>query len=372
MIRLPEKIRNPLDKLVKNLKARETIYSISLFGSWSRGDAEPSSDVDLLIVDNQPFDIEYVERLELNGTLIDLNYIPQKWITGPVPPEIDQKIYEAYLLYDREWTLTNTKEQIMNSFYSPERLKIRAENYLVDADIYISRATSAQARSDYESAQTFATLSTHAILKTIIEASKQPVTNSRYLKALKKATEQLNETALFTNYLQVAKLDNLPSNQVEENLGSFKAVWEEVSSFTKTNAHLLNSMHFKIRTRLNYYTTLPFLQGVILRSQALLDEDAHQEAANYLFTILVDMLENYAWLKAAEQNARLDCTTLLRSLKGLKQKPTSIHRNATKALNLEDVDENQAEKTITAAKHIILEVRQQRKMFFNQIRKETY
>jgi len=372
MIRLPERIRNPLDKLVKNLKARETIYSISLFGSWSRGDAEPSSDVDLLIVDNRPFDIEYVERLEQNGTLIDLNYVPQKWITGPVPPEIDQKIYEACILYDREWTLTNTKEQMMNYFYSPERLKIRAENYLVDADIYISRATSAQARSDYESAQTFATLSTYAILKTVIEASKRPVTNSRYLKALRKATEQLNETSLFINYLQVAKLDDLSSNQVKENLSSFKAVWEEISSFVKTNAHLLNSMHFKIRTKLNYYTTLPFLQGVILRSQALLNEDAHQEAANYFSTILVDMLENYAWLKAAEQNTRLDSTTLLRSLKGLKQKPTAIYKNASKALGLDDVDEKKAEKTIAEAKRVILEIRRRRRMLFDQTRKETY
>ena len=128
MIRLPEKIRNRLDKLIKNLKTRETIFSISLFGSWSRGDAEPSSDVDLLIADNQIFDNEYTERIEQNGILIDLNYVPQKWITGSVPPEIDQKIYEAYVLYDKEWTITNTKEQMMSSYYSPERLKIRAEN----------------------------------------------------------------------------------------------------------------------------------------------------------------------------------------------------------------------------------------------------
>lgn len=372
MIQLPEKIRHPLDKLVKNLKTRETISSISLFGSWSRGDAEPSSDVDLLIADNQTFENEYIERVEQNGILIDLNFVPQKWITDSVPPEIDQKIYEAYILYDKEWTITNTKEQMMNSYHSPDRLKIRAENYLVDADIYISRAASAQARGDHESAQTFAAMSTNIILKTIIEAAKLPIANSHYLRTLKTATEQLNKTSLFSNYLRVTKFDRLTTSQVAEKLSKFKAVWEEISSFTKTSPRLLDSMHPQIKTKLNYYTALPFLQGAILRSQALLNENAPQEAANYLFIILMDMLENYAWLKATGQNIRLDYTTLFRSLKGLKQKPTTIYRNAVETLNLGNVDENEAQKAIIEAKNIIFEVRQKEKLFLNDVLKETY
>lgn len=371
MIRLPEKIRNRLDKLIKNLKTRETIFSISLFGSWSRGDAEPSSDVDLLIADNQIFDNEYTERIEQNGILIDLNYVPQKWITGSVPPEIDQKIYEAYVLYDKEWTITNTKEQMMSSYYSPERLKIRAENRLVDADIYISRATSAQARGDYESAQAFATLSAHTILKTTIEAAKLPMTNSQYLKTLKTATEQLGKTSLFANYMQVANLDHFTMNQGVERLNNFKAVLEEISSFTRANPHLLNSMQFKIKTKLNYYTTLPFLQGTILRSQALLNEGEPEEVANYLFPTLMDTLENHAWLEAVSQNVRLDYTTLFRSLKGLKQTPTTIYRNALKTLDLENIDDRETEKTITAARNIILEVRQQSKIALDNLQ-ETY
>jgi len=371
MTRLPERIRNSVDRIVRNLKAKESTRSISLFGSWSRGDAVSSSDVDLLIADSRSFDNEYVERLEQGGTLIDLNYVPEDWITGPVPPELDQKIYESYVLYDREWTLTNAKEQMMNSFFSPERLRIRAESYLVDADICISRATSAQARDDHESAHMYAILSANVILKTIIEASRLPVTNSRYLEELRVATGRLNLATLFANYLQVAKLEGLSPNQVSEKLSMFKAVWEEISFLTKTNSSLLKSMHFKIRTRLNYYTALPFLQGVMLCSQALVTQGEHQEAANYLFNILVDALENYAWLSAAERNARLDSTTLIRWLRGLKQKPTTIYVNATRALGLENVDENEAEKTIAAAREVILEVRRYGRMP-SRLEKETY
>jgi predicted nucleotidyltransferase len=372
-MRLPEKIRRPLDKLVKNLSTHENISSISLFGSWSRGDADPaSSDVDVLLVDNQLFEYEYTERIEQNGTLIDLNHIPQKWITDNTPPEIDQKIHEAYILYDREWKLANTKEHMMNSYYTPERYKIRAENHLLDADIYLSRATSAHAREDQESAYLFAILSAQTILKTVIDAAKQPLISSRYIETLKTATKQLEETKFFTDYSAITGLENIEPLQVTERLGNFKQIWDEISILTKTKAALLSSMHFKIRTKLNYYTAPAFLQGIIIRGQALLNETAHQEAAHYLFITLADMLENYAWLKAAEQNTKLDYTTLLRSLKGLKQTPSAIHKNAVNALGIKNTDETAAEKTITIAKQLVTEVRQKKKHYLDRMEQETY
>jgi predicted nucleotidyltransferase len=367
-MQLPEKIRRPLEKLVKNLQTRETISGISLFGSWSRGDADSSSsDVDLLIVDNRPFEYEYTERIEQSGTLVDLDYVPIKWITDTVSPEIDQKIHESYIIYDREWKLANVKEHTMNSFYTPERYKIRTENYLLDADIYLSRATSAHARGDQESAQLFAILSAQTILKIAIEAARLPLICSRYLETLRNATEQLSEPSLFSNYMTIAGLEILKSAQIEERLSHFKQVWDEIFTFTKTKASLLNSVHFKINTKLNYYATPAFLQGMILRSQALLNETVHQEAAHYLLVTLEDMLENYAWLKAAEQNTRLDYTTLLRFLRGQKQNPSTMYKNAAKALGIDNIEEKTAERTIIAAKQVVTEVRQRRKMFTDKM-----
>lgn len=372
-MKLPEKIRRPLDKIVKNLQPRENISSISLFGSWSRGDADPSSsDVDLLIVDDQPFDYEYMERIEQNGTLIDLDHIPLKWITETAPPEIDQKIHESYILYDREWKLANVKEHMMNSYYTPDRYKIRTETYLLDADIYLSRATSAHARGDQESAQLFATISAQEILKTVIEAAKLPLISSRFLETLKKATEQLDESTSFSNYLTIAELENPDSLHVDERLSHFKQVWDEVSVFTKAKVSLLNSIHFNVKTKLNYYTTPAFLQGIILRSQALLNEAVPQEAANYLRNTLTDLIENYAWMKATEQNTRLDYTTLLRFLKGLKQNPSTIHKNAAAALGIENTAEKKAKQTITTAKQVITKVRQKRKTYTDKMEQETY
>ncbi len=99
--RLPENSREVLERLLKDLETRESVVGVGLFGSWSRGDASLSSDVDLLIVDERDFSYEYVERAELENVFLDLDYVPTKWVLRQIPPEIDQKLFEAQVLFDR-------------------------------------------------------------------------------------------------------------------------------------------------------------------------------------------------------------------------------------------------------------------------------
>ena len=82
---LPEKVRRTLEKVVAKMRVTENVYGIGLFGSWSRGDATTSSDVDLLILDKGNFNYEYVERIEIGGLLIDLDHVPKRWIHGLIP-----------------------------------------------------------------------------------------------------------------------------------------------------------------------------------------------------------------------------------------------------------------------------------------------
>jgi len=51
VITFPEKVRRTLERVVKEMRVKENVYGIRLFGSWSRGDVASSSDVDLLILD---------------------------------------------------------------------------------------------------------------------------------------------------------------------------------------------------------------------------------------------------------------------------------------------------------------------------------
>ena len=191
MAGLPEKIRRTLERLVADMRTKEDIYGIGLFGSWSRSDAATSSDVDLLILDKSDFSTEYVERKALNGLLVDFDHVPKRWISGLIPPEMDQKLYEMQILYDRDWSLHNTKILMTKSYVSPERVDIRTESHVVNSDIYLSRATSAFSREDFRSAYLFATVALENTLKILVEIALEPFSNSRFVEKLEVSAASL-------------------------------------------------------------------------------------------------------------------------------------------------------------------------------------
>jgi predicted nucleotidyltransferase/HEPN domain-containing protein len=360
LTRLPESIRSTLEKLVQKLRKQEMVSGIGLFGSWSRGDADPSSDVDLLIIDERNLNYEYVDRLEPHGLLIDLNYVPKKWITGPVPPEIDQRLHELHILYDRDWSLTNAQQWMSKAYQKPERVDVRTETYVVGSDIYMSRAASAYARGDFQSTCIFAGIGVEFMLKTLIELNLLSISNSRFIRALEESAEKLEMPRLLDNYLTVARLSKLDHCDVEKKIGLVKDTWRNVATFMKEHASTLNSLHLTVRTMLEYYGKHSFLKGMIDRSHALLDQGMHVEASHYMLHTLISMLENYAWLTSANEGIKLDYTILLRSLRDSKE-TRAVYENAVEAFNVNDVDRKEADKTVRLAKETILNVRQQRK-----------
>ena len=360
-MRLPDKIRRVLEKTVNKLKKKKNIYGIGLFGSWSRGDATASSDVDLLILDNRNFNYEFVERLETSGLFIDLNYIPRNWIRRQFPPEIDQKFYEMQILYDRDWSLANTK-LLMNKFYrSPERLDIRTEAHLVDSDIYLSRATSAFAREDFKSAQLFAVLALENALKILVEIACEPFSNSRFIEKLELSANKLNMVHFFNSYLEIAKLGKATRNSVKGKLKLFKNVWNEARTTVQKNPNVLRKCHFKIKTKLDYYLNPAFLRGAMKRAAGLVDSGKKVEASHYLNMMLVDIVENYVWFKSLMSNIKVDYTTLIRSLKTLEKKMPKNYRNVLESLNLTAVEKTDAAETIERVRDSILNIRKERK-----------
>ncbi|MDH7476980.1 MAG: nucleotidyltransferase domain-containing protein [Candidatus Bathyarchaeota archaeon] len=362
MIKLPEKIRRTLEKIVAELRARENIYGIGLFGSWSRGDAVSSSDVDLFILDKGSIPHEYVERIEINGLFIDLDHVPKKWIHGPIPPEIDQKLYEMQILYDRDWSLTNTKLLMAKSYASPERIDIRTETHIVDADIYLSRATSALARGDFRSAHLFAGLALENILKVLVEIALQPLSNSRFLENLEASTTKLGMQGLFKEFMEETRLKGSNNESVKEKLRLFKNIWDEIQAIAKQNIQTLNSAHFRVKTKLNYYLKSTFLHGTIMRTNSLIEAGKFSEATHYLNDIFVNTLENYVWLKSTIEKIKIDYTTLIRSLEKLEEKNPKNYEHIINFLNLNNIDKNSANQTINKAREIILKIRKNRKV----------
>jgi predicted nucleotidyltransferase len=362
MMKLPEKIRRTLERIVAELRVRENIYGIGLFGSWSRGDAASTSDVDLFILDKSNLPHEYVERIEINGLFIDLDHVPKKWIHGPIPPEIDQKLYEMQILYDRDWSLTNTKLLMTKSYTSPERVEIRTETHIIDADIYLSRATSAFSREDFCSAHLFASLALENILKVLVEIALKPFSNSRFLENLEASTAKLGMQPLFSEFLEVTRLKEANNERIKEKLRLFKNIWDEMQITTKQNMQILNSSHFMVKTKLNYYLNQAFLQGTIMRTNTLIENEKFSEASHYLNNILLNILENYVWLKSSTEKTKIDYTTLIRTLENLEQKNPKNYDNIIKFLNLNNINKSGVDHTINEVREIILKIRRERKV----------
>lgn len=361
MIKLPEKTRRTLEKIVKEMRIKENVYGVGLFASWSRGDATKSSDVDLLVLDKGDFNHEFVERIEINGLLVDLDHIPKAWIHGQVPPELDQKINEMQILYDRDWSLTNTKLLMAKSYGSPERVDIRTEAHVVESDIYLSRATSAFSRKDFQSAQLFAAMALENVLRVLMEVTLEPFSNSRFIEKLEESTAKLGMQNLFTEYLEISGLSEVDSVSVEDKLKLFKAIWDEINFTAKQNPRAFRSSHFRIKTKLKYYLNPAFLQGMIMRAKSLISSGKAVEATHYSNNIFVDMIESYAWLKSSIGKVKLDYTTLIRSLESLEEKDPRNYKHIIEFLNLSYVDKLRAADTIEKTRKIVLKARRDRK-----------
>jgi predicted nucleotidyltransferase len=359
---LPEKVRRILEKVVAEMRVAENVYGIGLFGSWSRSDATPSSDVDLLILDRGNFSYEYVERIGVSGLLIDLDRVPKRWIHGPIPPELDQKLYEMQILYDRDWSLNDTKVLMAKSYCSPERVDIRTETHVIDSDIYLSRATSAFSREDFPSAYLFAAVALENILKVLVEIALEPFSNSRFVERLEVSAAKFGMRDLFNEYLQIAELDEADDANARDKLRLFKIVWDEMKVTAKQSVQSLESSHFKIKTKLNYYLDPAFLQGVVMRTNFIIDSGKVVEASHYLNSIFLDIVENYVWLKSSIDKVKIDCTTLMRSLEALEEKNPKNYDCIMKFLNLGSVAKLDAASAIEKSREIILKIRKDRKV----------
>ncbi|MEM1536643.1 MAG: nucleotidyltransferase domain-containing protein [Candidatus Bathyarchaeia archaeon] len=360
-VRLPEKVRRALEKIVRELTAREDVYGLGLFGSWSRGDAAATSDVDLLILTKSDIPEEYVERIVADGLMIDLNFIPMKWVQGPLPSELDQKLFEAQILYDRDWTLTNIKMLMVKTYSSPERVDIRTNAHAVEADIHLSRATSALSKGDNLSAWLFASTALENVLKILLEIALQPISSSHFIEKAEAATEKLGLREVFADYMETTGLYAANKSLAEEKMRLFKSLWDEMYITVKQNSQTVEKAHFMAKTRLKYYFNPAFMQGVILRTTSIINAENYAEAVHYLESTFITMLENYAWLKSSIEKQPIDYTTLVHSIETLERANPKIHQDTAKLLGLANIDKTRAHIIVERAKKDMVRLRKEKK-----------
>ncbi|MCS7115017.1 MAG: nucleotidyltransferase domain-containing protein [Nitrososphaerota archaeon] len=362
MRKLPENVRRTLEKIVKDMTLREDVQGLGLFGSWSRGDAEASSDIDLLVVSRGNMKDEYMERIVINDSFLDLDFIPLQWIHGPIPVEIDQKLHEAQILYDRDWALANAKLLMAKFYSSPERVDMRAQSHIIDSDIYLSRATSAFSKGDFRSAMLFAKAALKKALKILMEITLEPFSNSRFLEKIEVATKKLGMPHLFDEYLEIAKLKRLDGGFVEEKIELFKTVWDEMSFIVRQKPKTLERAHFRVKAKLKYYFSPAFPQGIVLRAKSLIECKRFAEAVHYIHNTFLPIAENYALLKALEKREKIDHTCLIGALESLEKNNLRIHQNTLKLLSLTEIDREETAKAIKKVRETARKIRLGKKL----------
>ncbi|MEM2104612.1 MAG: nucleotidyltransferase domain-containing protein [Candidatus Bathyarchaeia archaeon] len=361
MMRLPEKVRKVLERIIKQTTVKDDVEGLGLFGSWSRGDASPSSDIDLLVFVRRTIPNEYVERTVAEGLMIDLDVVPARWIQEPATPELDQKIYEAQILYDRDWKFKNMKLLMSKLYSSPERVEIRTGIHVIEADIHLSRATSALSKGDYMSTQLFASTAMENILRIPLEITLEPFSNSRFIEKTEAAAEKLGFKEMFNDYLELAQLYMADKTMTEEKMKLFKTIWDELNFTVRQNLQAVERLHFKVKSNLKYYFNPAFMQGAVLRTASMINAKKFTEAAHYLNSIFLNLLENYALMKSFIEKQRIDLTTLLHSIKNLEKANPENYQNIIAFLNLKELEKAKAAESIQRAKENILKLRMERK-----------
>jgi hypothetical protein len=266
------------------------------------------------------------------------------------------------ILYDRDWSLNNTKLLMAKSYSSPERVDIRAEAHIVDSDVYLSRATSAFARDDLRSARLFALVALENILKVLTEIVLEPFSNSRFLEKLEVSASKLGKPHLFSGYLDVARLQKVDVSNARRQLALFESIWHDMKDTVDNNPLALEATHFIVKTKLKYFLNPTFLQGMLQRTNFMLDCRTVAEASHYLSNVFLDILENYVWLKARIAKLKVDYTLLMHSLERLERKSPHAYDHVLEFFGLKQLDKSEVALVIEKCREIMVNIRGQRKI----------
>jgi hypothetical protein len=96
----------------------------------------------------------------------------------------------------------------------------------------------------------------------------------------------------------------------------------------------------------------------------MISSEKFAEAVHYLTSVALNIVENYAWLKATIEKQKIDYTCLMRSIGKLEKDNPRNCQNILKLLVLgskTNVDKAEAKETIEKVRRNILKIRRERK-----------
>ncbi|MCW3992552.1 MAG: nucleotidyltransferase domain-containing protein [Candidatus Bathyarchaeota archaeon] len=360
MVELPQGISSTINKFVEDLAKQTTVSSIGLFGSWSRYDASPASDYDVIVIDSGGFDYELNERVEYDEAIMDITRIPKEWVDEVVSPGVDHMLHETVILYDPNGMLKRARDWVEANYRTPGRVEIRTEQYLTLADTYLSRASAAMVREDLETAALFSDVSLNPIAHVIMEVADFPITRSAFIWNLRRACEKIDMIGIYKVFINNRRLGGLDKVDVLSHLERFEGLWRGISQYMRDNREVIEGLHDRLRDEINYLTDPTMLRGLFARAEEMVNQNNFIEAANYMRGWLLPLLEGYAWLISSKRGAKLDYTSLFRTIR-LHEGAAGILDEAAEIFNVKNIERSAVRQEIETSRSVITHTRKNRR-----------
>lgn len=357
---MPKGLGSIFNRFIEDLAKQATVSSIGLFGSWSRYDASPTSDFDVLVIDRRGVEYEFHETVEYDGAIMDITHIPKKWVEEVINPHVDHILHETIILYDPGGILKRARDWVEANYRSPGRLEVRTEEYLTDADTYHSRASSAMVRDDLETASLFSDMSLRPVAQVIMEIAGLPITRSAFIWNLRRACEKIDMIGVYKVIISNTRLAGLERADVLMYLDRFEGLWRRISQYMEDNRDVVEGLHERLRDEINYLTGPPMLKGIFARAEEMVDENNFIEAAHYMRSWLQPLIEGYAWLISAKQGAKLDYTSLFKTIR-LYEGAAGIFDSAAEIFNIKNIERSAVKHEIETSRSVIAYVRKNRR-----------
>jgi predicted nucleotidyltransferase len=357
---LPMGIRGIFNNFIEALARQTTVSAVGLFGSWSRYDASPNSDYDILVAVRGGPDYELHELVEYDGLLMDITRVSTGWMEAVVDPRIDQVLHETIILYDPSGMLKRARDWVELNYRTPGRIEVRTEQYLQTADTYFSRASASMVRNDLETACLFSDLSMVPVAETVMDLAGYPITRSSFLWNLRRSCDRISLPGIYKTVISNTRLSGLIRADVEEYLERFVGLWRRINQYMADNQDVVGGLHDMLRDDIRYRTEPQLVEWVSRRVGEMIDKSNHIEAANYMRAWMLPVLEDYAWLISRKQGTKFDYTSLFRTIREYEG-PTGIYDEATVIFNLRNLGEEEIRRMMNSSRGIVGHVRSNRR-----------
>jgi predicted nucleotidyltransferase len=356
----PREIRSTIDRFVEDLVNQSTVMSAGLFGSWARYEASASSDLDMLVVDSSDMDFEFHELVEYEGLLMDVNRVPWRWVGEMVVPEMDHRLHEVLILHDPSGLLKRARGFVEGRYRTKGRVEVRTEGYLTNADMFLSRASSAMTRKDLETASLFADMSLEAVVEVLMDVAGLPITRGAFMWNLRRACERLEMMEVYKKVISLARLSGLEKGRVAVSLNRFEGVWRQMSAYIEDNGDVVEGMHDRLRRDIGYLTDPALLRCILARTGEMLERYNFVEAAMYMRGWLLPLLEDYAWVISAKRGDKFDHTSLFKTIKE-HEGAEEICGGAAEVFDLRDLGRDGVRLAMDGVRSVIADVRMARR-----------